>query len=345
MKTSLIITGCPGFIGLNFFEAIDYFYNRLHYDYIFLIDLFNDYKANTYNMHFYKKIKYKLFSLSKNFIEYKVDIANEKSFKNVLKKLNNYQTTYDIVNFASFSHIDNSIKNPNLYVENNILLVSNLTKIQNIENFYHISTDEVYGHIELQNVFNEQYWFTPQTSINPRNPYSASKAAQDMFLISLYNTFKFPLKIIRLSNQFGPYQYPEKLIPRAVKCAFDGVTFGLYGNGLNIRQWTPVKDTVKIIWDIVLNKKNYPDLIYHISHPPSDVCLKNNKFIIEKIYKLLESYSINGSYQFITDRPGHDQAYVLKNTIDWSAFAEKSWEDRFKETIDFYVNNKHIYSN
>lgn len=345
METSLIITGCPGFIGLNFFEYIEKIHKDLYYDNIFLIDLFEKYKANEFNINFYKKIKYKLFSYNKRIIEYKIDISDKKKFEEkILNILNNYKTVYDIVNFASFSHIDNSIKNPHLYFENNITLVSNLTKINNIKNFYHISTDEVYGHIELQNVFNEKYWFTPESCINPRNPYSASKASQDIFLLSLYNTFKFPLKILRLSNQFGPYQYPEKLIPKIIKCAFDQKPFGLYGNGLNIRQWTPVKDTVKIIWDIILNKDKYPDLIYHISYPPSEICLKNNKFMVEKIYEILETYNIKGFYFFVADRLGHDQAYVLKNTVNWNEFFEKSWEERLNETINFYVQNKHIYS-
>lgn len=344
MKSSLIITGCPGFIGLNFFEYIEKVYKDLHYDNIFLIDLFDKYKANEYNVYFYKKIKYKLYSFNQKCIEYKVDLSNKKNFEHLLKILNGYKTVYDIVNFASFSHIDNSIKDPNSYYENNVLLVSNLTKINNIENFYHISTDEVYGHIELKNVFDENYWFTPTSHIDPRNPYSASKASQDVFLISLYKTFNFPLKILRLSNQFGPYQYTEKLIPRFIKCAFDQKPFGLYGNGLNIRQWTPVKDTVKIIWDVVINKNNYPELIYHISFPPSEICLKNNKFIVEKLCSILQKYNIKSEYVFVPDRPGHDQAYVLKNTIDWNKFSEKSWEERLDETVEFYVKNKHIYS-
>lgn len=348
-QKTLVLTGVCGFIGLNFLEYFferyknnennfKYFLNDLSE--IYIIDLFEDYYANCYNMYFFNSIIEKFKKLNVPIYLKKYDLSSSK-FSKICEEIQKRNTIVDIINFASCSHVDNSIKTPQKFLLNNVSIVSNLTQIKNINYFFHISTDEVYGDIKLENIFDENYYFSTKSPLNPQNPYSASKAAQDLFLLSLKHTFNFPVKIIRLANQFGPYQHLEKFIPNAIFKVLRNKPIEIYGNGKNIRQWTPVKDSVSLICDIFQNPLNYNTII-HIGYPYKPQELFNNVQIVEFILSELKlKYNISGEFIFIKDRLGHDQAYMLKDTLPWTSLV--SLKRRLSETIDWYVENRSFF--
>lgn len=330
----LILTGSAGFIGLNTLLKL---VSNNKYDFIYSIDKMG--YATKYNSDVY----FKTCRLNKNIKHLACDINQ---LDNIAKLPELAHANLDILNFASDSHVDNSIKDPfSIYTQNASIPAKILEWIGkenwgNIKTFYHISTDEVYGDIELEHIKDKTKWFTKQTRFNPSNPYSASKVAQDCFLLSMRHTFKIPVKFIRLANQFGEHQHSEKMVPFSVLRVLKNLPIQIYGAGNNIRQWTPVDTSANIICDIVNEKLEFKDII-HLANKNG---IFTNNEIVDKIITILHTFNIQSQKEYIEDRKGHDKAYALMtesyidqyyDTVDFDAY--------LKRTIQFYINHKEKY--
>ena len=206
-----------------------------------------------------------------------------------------------IINFAAESHVDNSIKNAKPFIQSNIQgVVSLLEACKNTgTKLLHISTDEVYGSTTKGS-------FSETDPLNPKNPYSASKAAAEHFVTSYHNTYGTTYKMVRMSNNFGPRQHTEKLIPTVVRCIQNSTGVPVYGDGKNVRDWFYVKDCVKMIYDVLLNGKE--NETYNLTH-----CNEmENLDVITKICKIM-GVDPTDAITFVDDRPGHDFRYSISN--------------------------------
>ncbi len=236
-----------------------------------------------------------------------------------------------IVNFAAESHVDNSIKEPSIFIKTNILGTHNLLEIarnKKAKLFVQISTDEVYGSLNLHDPSSKE-----EDSLNPRSPYSSSKAAAEMICMGNFHTFGQPIIITRSSNNFGAYQFPEKIIPLFITNLLEGEKVPLYGQGTNIRDWLFVKDNCEAI-DLVLHQGE-PGQIYNIGGGTE---IKN----IELTGKILEILGKdNSSIAFVKDRQGHDLRYSLNcskiESLGWSP--KFNFDEALKETVFWYKNN------
>ena len=237
-----------------------------------------------------------------------------------------------IVNFAAESHVDNSIKNPELFVKTNICGTLNLlqaTKDIHIDRYLQISTDEVYGSLGQFGYFYED------SPILPNSPYSASKAGADMLVRAYYKTYRLPVIITRCSNNYGPYQYPEKLIPLFITKLLNNEKIPIYGDGLNIRDWLYVYDHCEAI-DAVLHKGKTGE-VYNIGG-------HNEKTNIEIAKIILNALKKDESYiEYIQDRPGHDRRYAISNKkivneLGWNP--STNFNEGIQKTIDWYLKNQ-----
>jgi dTDP-glucose 4,6-dehydratase len=343
-KKVLIITGASGFIGMNVLEKL----NDGHgFNYIISIDKMG--YATKYNAKKY----YELCDSVKSIYNIDCDINDVVGMNNVLN-LDKWTFLDDwnevdlfILDFASESHVDNSIADPfSIYTQNasipaNLLAWIGKDSWTSIKAYYHISTDEVYGELPLEEAENIDNWFTKNTPMSPNNPYAASKAAQDCFLMSLRHTFKLPVKFIRMANQFGKYQHIEKMLPASIMRALKGETIKIYGSGKNIRQWTPVEVTANIIVDILDGKIQFDDCI-HIANRNG---MFDNNAIIDKLdFILNKRHKISPEMEYIEDRKGHDLVYALKTeeVVD-NYFDKIRLTDCIESTVKFYVDNKEDY--
>ena len=243
--------------------------------------------------------------------------------------------TYDIthiVNFAAESHVDRSIINPEVFVETNVLGTLNLLNVAkelNIEKFLQVSTDEVYGSLGADG------YFTEETPLAPNSPYSASKASADMLVHSYYETFGMNVNITRCSNNYGPYHFPEKLIPLMITSAMDGKPLPIYGDGLNVRDWLHVKDHCQAI-DLVLRKGKKGE-VYNVGG--------HNERTNNEIVDIIVDY-LGVSRDLITyvdDRLGHDHRYAIDPTkleteLGWQP--EYTFDTGIVETIEWYLNRE-----
>ena len=243
-----------------------------------------------------------------------------------------------VVNFAAESHVDNSIKHPEIFVETNVQGTLNLLqacKELGIEKYLQVSTDEVYGTLGKTGYFYET------TPLAPNSPYSASKASADLLVRAYYETYKLPVLNTRCSNNYGPYQYPEKLIPFFISKLLRGEKVPVYGDGLNVRDWLYVYDHCEAI-DEVLHKGQIGQ-VYNIGG-------HNEKTNLEITHLILDAMGKDESYiEYVQDRLGHDRRYAISND---KITAELGWEPSvtfehgIKMTIDWYLNNqewiKHI---
>ncbi len=235
-----------------------------------------------------------------------------------------------VVNFAAESHVDRSIKNPNNFIRTNVRGTANLLKIAcdlKIGRFLQIGTDEVYGSIE-KGSFNEK------SSLNPRSPYSASKASADLLAMSFYITYKLPVLVTRSSNNFGPYQFPEKIIPLFITNALQNKKLPVYADGMNVRDWLYVFDNCEAI-DLVLHKGKAGE-IYNI-------CGQSEMTNIELTRKIIKYLGKSEDLiRFVKDRPGHDKRYA----IDCNKIKALGWRPRhdfdeaLKETIEWYKKHE-----
>jgi dTDP-glucose 4,6-dehydratase len=302
----LLITGGAGFIGSNFIRHI-----LAKYENCSIVNLDKlTYCGNLDNLKDIEK--------NKRYKFVKGDIADEKLVRELVRECD------IIVNFAAETHVDRSVTDPYSFVRTNVLGTHTLleaARARGVERFIQISTDEVYGSIEKGS-------FKETDSLLPNSPYSAAKAGADLLARSYFSTFKLPVIITRSSNNFGPYQYPEKVIPLFVTNAIDEKSLPVYGDGLNVRDWLFVLDNCEGI-DTVLHKGK-PGEIYNIGGGTEITNLVLTNSILEilgKDKKLIK---------FVTDRPGHDRRYSL----DITKLKSLGWAPKhdFKTSLELTVN-------
>ena len=310
----LLITGGAGFIGSNF---IHYTLKHHKKDEVVNFDKLT-YCGNLENLRDVEKdLRYKFI---------KGDICDAKLVEKVFQK----EKPDFILNFAAETHVDRSIKNPKNFTQTNVLGTHTLLEASrkyNIKKFLQISTDEVYGSIKKGK-------FKEIDSLLPNSPYAASKAGADLLVRSYYKTFNLPILITRSSNNFGPYQYPEKLIPLFITNILQGKKVPLYGTGLNVRDWIYVLDNCAGI-DIVLRKGKIGE-IYNIGGGNEKTNLEIAKIILKELWKD-ESW-----IEYVKDRPGHDFRYALdtRKIIKLGWKPKYSFEKAIKETIKWYKTHQ-----
>lgn len=314
MKT-ILVTGGAGFIGSNF---IRYIINKYDDYRIINLDALT-YAGNLDNLNDIKD--------NPNYVFVKGDISDIDTVNKIMEKGVDY-----IINFAAESHVDRSIDSSNAFIKTNVMgtqVLLDAAKKYKIKKYIQISTDEVYGSL------GETGYFTEKTPISPNNPYSASKASADLLVRAYYETYKLPINITRCSNNYGAYQYPEKLIPLMISRAYDNQPLPVYGNGLNIRDWIHVEDHCAAI-DKVLHLGKIGE-VYNIGANNE----RNNLFIVGKILDCLDKDE--SLIEFVDDRLGHDVRYAIDATkireeLGWRP--SYKFEEGIEETIRWYVNNQ-----
>jgi len=323
MKIKIIVTGGLGFIGSNLIELLI----KKKY---FVINI----DCNTYSSNYYNTKDYK-----KNYKFIKCNINNKKKIFNILSK---YKPAA-IFNLAAETHVDRSIDNPKAFIDSNILGVFNLLeafrkfhKKNKNSKLIHISTDEVYGDI-LKGRSNENY------SYKPSSPYSASKASSDHLVYSYFRTYKLPVIITNCSNNYGPKQHPEKLVPKLIYNILNNKPLPIYGKGKNSREWIYVKDHCEAL--IKVYQKGKVGEFYNIGSNKNlnnlEVC-RNLINVSKNLIKLGKKVKIS----FVKDRPGHDIRYALnsnkiKKDLGW--FPKTSFKEGIKLTFNWYYNNRSYY--
>lgn len=311
MKT--LITGGAGFIGTNFI--------------LYMMKKYPDYKIVNYDKLTYAGNLKNLKDVenSPNYTFIKGDITNEEQVKKSM------QGCDWVVHFAAETHVDRSIMDPDIFVKTNVLgtnILLRAAKELNIKRFHHISTDEVFGSLR-KGKFNEQ------TLYDPRSPYSASKAAADYLVRSYFHTFKLPITISNCSNNYGPYQFPEKFIPLFATNLIENKKVPLYGKGVNIRDWVHVDDHSRAV-DLVLHKGKIGET-YCIGGDSEKTNLEITKFILKYFNKGEEMI------ENVPDRKGHDFRYAIdftkiKNELGWKP--EVDFENGLKQTLKWYEDNE-----
>ena len=313
---NILVTGGAGFIGSNYINHIlterdDY--NIINFDNL-------TYAGNLENL--------KPSENKKNYTFIKGDISNSEYVDYIFNK---YKIKY-VINFAAESHVDRSILGSEIFYRTNVIGTNVLLEISRrneIEKFVQISTDEVYGSLGREGLFTEN------SSISPNSPYSSSKAAADMMVLAFYHTYKMPVVVTRCSNNYGPLQFPEKLIPLMIINALNNIELPVYGDGMNVRDWIYVIDHNKAI-DLVLNKGRIGE-VYNIGASNEMPNIKIIKLILEYLKKSEDLI------QYVKDRPGHDRRYAIdsskiKNELAWKPCY--SFETAIIETIEWYIKNK-----
>lgn len=240
-----------------------------------------------------------------------------------------------VVNFAAESHVDRSIENPEIFLQTNVIgtsvLMDACRKYGNIR-YHQVSTDEVYGDLPLDR---PDLFFTETTPLHTSSPYSASKASADLLVQAYYRTYKLPVTISRCSNNYGPYHFPEKLIPLMIANALNDKKLPVYGKGENVRDWLYVEDHCSAI-DLIIRKGKIGE-VYNIGGHNERTNLEVVKTIIEELGKSEDLI------EFVTDRPGHDRRYAIDptkihNELGW--LPATKFDDGIKKTIDWYLIHK-----
>tara|TARA_B110000003_G_C16643486_1_gene531080 strand:- start:16 stop:1032 length:1017 start_codon:yes stop_codon:yes gene_type:complete len=336
MKT-ILITGGTGFIGSNFIN--------------FFLKKYDQYKVINIDKLTYAANKKNLEDVEQN-SHYKFihgDIANNRFISSIFKKY----SIDGVINFAAESHVDNSIKNPNIFIKSNINGTFNLLNAsfkqwtskgsiinkKHIESrFLHVSTDEVYGSL------GKEGFFTEESSYSPNSPYSASKASSDMIVRSYFKTYNFNVVLTNCSNNYGPKQHDEKLIPTIIRNALKNQPIPIYGNGKNIRDWLYVEDHCNAI-DLVFHNGKIGEQ-YNIGGDYE----KTNLDIAKNICSVLDNLkpqdnAYSSLIKFVEDRAGHDFRYAIdaskiKKELNWTP--KESFESGIQKTISWYLEK---YSN
>lgn len=322
MNRKLLVTGGAGFIGSNF---IHYWFKKHPKDKIINLDKL------TYAGHLSSTKEFKD-NINYRFI--KGDICDEKLVNRLMKDID------IVVNFAAETHVDRSIKNPDIFIKTNVLGTQNLLNFAlkyKIKKFHHVSTDEVFGELSLGKGQPAQASkFSEETSYDPRSPYSASKASSDHLVRSYHHTFGLPITISNCSNNFGPYQDTEKFIPRMITNIINNKPVLIYGDGKYVRDWLYVEDHVMAIEKIILQGRIGET--YLVGGQTKDV---NNLQIAKMILKIFKKDESN--IKFIKDRPGHDRRYAVNWTkinkdLGWKPKYE--FYDWLKQTVLWYKDNE-----
>lgn len=313
----LLVTGGAGFIGSNF---IRYWMNHHPEDYIVNVDVLT-YAGNLENLQDIQDHDHYSFV--------KGDITHAETVSTVMNGID------CVVHFAAESHVDRSIFDASPFIHTNIVgthvLLEEARKHQ-IKRFHHISTDEVFGSLELE----ETQLFSETTAYNPRSPYSASKASSDHLVRAYYHTYGVPITITNCSNNYGPYQFPEKFIPLAITNILEGKNIPVYGDGKNVRDWLHVEDHCRAIESVLL--RGVIGETYCVGGVTEDI---SNKQIIQEMLTLMGADE--SRIEFVKDRPGHDRRYAINWTkiqheLGWEPLHDfRSW---LKETIDWYTTHE-----
>ncbi len=313
---NILVTGGAGFIGTNFVRymlAKRPAYNIINYDKL-------TYAGNLENL---KNVETK-----QKYTFVKGDICDAEQLKATFEK---YHINI-VVNFAAESHVDRSILGAKVFVETNVLGTQTLLEVAKefaVKRFIQVSTDEVYGSL------GETGFFTEETPLQANSPYSASKAGADLLVRAYFETFKVPCLITRCSNNYGPYQFPEKLIPLVIVNALNDKPIPVYGDGMNVRDWLFVEDHCSAI-DTVLHKGKVGE-VYNIGG--------NNEMPNIEIVRRILAYlhKPESLIKFVTDRPGHDRRYAIDSTkiqrdLGWKP--ADTFETALPRTIQWYLNNR-----
>lgn len=320
----ILVTGGAGFIGGNF----------VHY----MLENHPDYEivnldALTYagNLETLQDVEHK-----HNYKFVKGDIADRPFVMSLFE-----QERFDaVVNFAAESHVDRSITDPGIFVITNVLgtqVLLDAAKAYGVKRYHQVSTDEVYGDLPLDQ---PDLFFTEETPLHTSSPYSSSKASADLFVLSYYRTFGLPVTISRCSNNYGPYHFPEKLIPLMISRALADGELPVYGKGENVRDWLHVYDHCSAI-DLILHKGR-PGEVYNVGG-------HNERTNLEVVKTILRALNKPESLiKFVTDRPGHDMRYAIDPT---KLETELGWKPKYNfdtgiaQTIEWYLENKEWWQN
>lgn len=323
--SKFLITGGAGFIGSNY---LHYVVNKYPEDEFICMDALT-YAGNYNNI--------KALEEKRNYKFVKMDISDKDEVEKLFK-----EEKFDyVINFAAESHVDNSIKNPNLFAETNIIGTMNLlnaTRMMRdeenhpVKRYHQVSTDEVYGDLPLDR---QDLLFTEQTPIHTSSPYSSSKASADLFVLAYARTYKLPVTISRCSNNYGPYQFPEKLIPVVISKALNDETIPVYGKGENVRDWIHVHDH-NVGVDLIVRYGRDGE-VYNLGGHAEKTNLEVVKTILKQLGKP------ESLITFVKDRPGHDLRYAIDSTksekeLGWNRTYD--FETGMKETIKWYVDNQ-----
>ena len=316
---TIIVTGGAGFIGSNFI-----FYQLKNHpdDRIICLDKLT-YAGNISTL--------KNIMNFPGFVFVKADICDREAVYKIFEE----EKPDIVVNFAAESHVDRSIENPGVFLNTNIIgtaVLMDACRKYGITRFHQVSTDEVYGDLPLDR---PDLFFTEETPIKTSSPYSSSKASADLLVLSYYRTFDLPVSISRCSNNYGPYHFPEKLIPLMIINALENKPLPVYGEGLNVRDWLYVEDHCKAI-DLII-RFGRPGEIYNVGGHNE----KRNIDIVKIICK--ELGKSERLITFVKDRKGHDLRYAIdpskiRKELDW--YPETCFEDGIKKTIKWYLDNK-----
>jgi len=310
----ILVTGGAGFIGSNFINYI--LSNRND---IFIVNLDKlTYAGNLQNLKDVEK--------NPNYTFVKGDIVNDELVSYLFQK---YEITH-VINFAAESHVDRSILGSEIFFRTNVLgtnvLLENAKRF-GVEKFIQISTDEVYGSLGPEGQFEET------TPLQPNSPYAASKAAADMMALAFYHTYHVPVLITRCSNNYGPYQFPEKLIPLMIINSLNNKKLPVYGDGMNVRDWIYVIDHNKAV-ELVMDKGKVGE-VYNIGANTE----KPNIEIVKLLLK--HTGKTENLIEYVKDRPGHDRRYAINSTkikreLGWEA--EHSFESAIHDTLKWYID-------
>lgn len=312
----LLVTGGAGFIGSNF---IHYWLKNHSDDSVINLDKLT-YAGNLENLKAYEN--------NPNYSFTKGDICDPQVVKKAMENVD------VVVHFAAESHVDRSIMDPSIFVKTNVLgtqVLLDAALDAKVRRFHHISTDEVFGALALS----DSQRFTEETPYNPRSPYSASKAAADHMARAYHVTYKLPITITNCADNFGPFQYPEKLISLAITNVLEGKKVPIYGDGLYVRDWLYVEDHCRAI-DLVIEKGNVGET--YLIGTDSDIA---NLDLIKMLLKIMGSDE--KMIEYVVDRPGHDRRYAIdsskiKKELGWKPAFDL--EEALKKTVAWYKSNK-----
>ena len=320
----VLITGGAGFIGSNFVFHM----RKAHPDYdLICLDKLT-YAGNLETLASVMN--------DPKFIFIKADIADRKRIYEIFEA---YHPDV-VVNFAAESHVDRSIENPSVFLESNVMgtqILLDACRVHGIQRYHQVSTDEVYGDLPLDQ---PDLFFTEQTPLHTSSPYSASKASADLLCIAYQRTYGMPITISRCSNNYGPYQFPEKLIPLMIANALADKPLPVYGNGINVRDWLYVEDHCCAL-DLILEKGKVGN-IYNIGGHNE----MRNIDIIKKILAILDKPVSLITY--VADRKGHDMRYAIDPTfihkeLGW--LPKTNFEDGIHKTVQWYLENRWWWEN
>ena len=316
---TVIVTGGAGFIGSNFI----YYMMNNHPEYrIVCVDSLT-YAGNPNNL--------KAIANKPNFRFCRTDITDREAVYRIFEE----EKPDIIVNFAAESHVDRSVSDPTVFLTTNVIGTSVLMdacRRYGIKRFHQVSTDEVYGDLPLDR---PELFFTENTPLRTSSPYSASKASADLLVMAYHRTYGLPVTISRCSNNYGPYQFPEKLIPLMTVNALENKPLPVYGNGENIRDWLYVEDHCKAI-DLIISKGRAGE-IYNVGGHNEMKNIDIVKTILSVLGKSDELIT------YVEDRKGHDLRYAvdpskIEHELDWKP--EKDFSEGIKETVKWYIDNR-----